>query len=217
MLLLLVVFEIASGIIKLNHFLPMLEYGWRPIFKTLFPTTLTFPFGEMLAFTMLLPHLNKGEAANKICILAFVVSGVFLLLFTVLNIAIVGSTIIERSSFPILTAVSYINIAEFVQRLDIIVIISMVILGFVKITVFFFCALIGTADLFHCSQPNKLIYPLGIILLISSIFIANGYIEHIQEGLKVVPLYLHIPLQIVLPLLLLIIALIKRKIKSDPV
>ncbi|MBV7508209.1 hypothetical protein KW850_23605 [Bacillus sp. sid0103] len=31
------------------------------MFKNLFPTIMTFPFGEMITFTMLLPYLNKQE------------------------------------------------------------------------------------------------------------------------------------------------------------
>lgn len=38
MLLTLIVLEFASGIVKLNHLRPVLEYGWGPIFKSLFPT-----------------------------------------------------------------------------------------------------------------------------------------------------------------------------------
>lgn len=214
MFLFLILFEIASGIVELNHLRPFLEHGWLPIFKNLFPTTITFPFGEMVAFTMFLPYLNKPGMVKKIGIIAIIVSGLVLTLFTFLNIAIVGSNIAERSAFPILTAVSYINIADFIQRLDIVVIISMVILGFVKITVFFFCAVIGTADLFDIKQPHKLIYPIGIIVLIGSMIIAHGYIQHIQEGLIVVPYYLHLPMQIGIPILLLVIALIKEKSKK---
>ncbi|WML48990.1 GerAB/ArcD/ProY family transporter [Neobacillus sp. PS3-34] len=213
----LILFEIASGIVELNHLRPILEHGWRPIFKNLFPATITFPFGEMIAFTMLLPYLNKQEKAKKIGIISIVVSGLVLTLFTFMNIAIIGSNIADRSAFPILTAVSYINIADFVQRLDIVVIISMVILGFVKVTVFSFCAIIGTADLFKVKEPKKLIYPMGIMILISSQIIAHGFIEHIQEGLMVVPYYLHLPLQIVIPLLSLVIAWIKRKVKASSV
>lgn len=214
MFCLLIIFELASGIVKLNHLRPILENGIRPIVKTFFPGTMTFPFGEMVTFTMLLPYLNKNESAKRIGILAIVVSGLALTLITFLNIAIVGSDIMERSAFPILTAVSYINIADFIQRLDTIVIISMVILGFVKISVFFFCAKIGTADLFKIDKPQKLNYPIGIIVIITSIVMANGYIEHIHEGLVVVPYYLHLPLQIGIPSLLLCLALIRKKLSA---
>ena len=216
-LLLLLIFESASGIINLNHLRPILEHGWYPVFKALFPSTVTFPFGEMMAFTMLLPYFNKKEKVKKVGITAIALSGLCLTIFTFINIAIVSVDIAERSTFPFLTAVSYINIANFIQRLDIVVIISMVILGFVKITVFFFCALIGTADLFRVKQPKKLIYPMGIIVLVTSILIADGYIEHIHEGLIVVPYYVHLPSQIVLPVLLLVIAWIKKKVKSTSI
>ncbi|MDR4947995.1 GerAB/ArcD/ProY family transporter [Neobacillus cucumis] len=210
-LILLVIFEVASGIIRFNHLQPILENGWRPIFKSFFPTTLTFPFGEMVTFTMLLPFLDKQDKARKIGIIGVTISGGVLLLFTLLNILIAGADITSRSSFPILTAVGYINIADFVQRLDTVVIISMVLLGFVKITVFFFCAMIGAADVFKLKQPQKLIYPMGFIVLIASRIIASNYFEHLNEGLQVVPYYLHLPFQIMIPTILLLIAIIKRK------
>ncbi|QHW31120.1 GerAB/ArcD/ProY family transporter [Paenibacillus rhizovicinus] len=211
MLLSLVIFEIASQIMKWHHFLPVLEHGWRPVFKSVFPSTLTFPFGELIAFTMLLPSLNKQDRAKKAGLIAIALSGLFLTLFTIMNIAILGANVIERSAFPFLTAGGYIDISHFVQRLDIVVIICMVILGFVKIAVYFYCAMIGTAQLFKMKDRKKTIYPIGVSVLISSLIIAPTYIHHIYEGVKIVPYYLHLPLQIAVPVLLLIIGWIRQK------
>ncbi|MFC4809670.1 GerAB/ArcD/ProY family transporter [Paenibacillus sp. GCM10023250] len=211
MLLSLVILEIASDILKLHHFLPVLEHGWAPVFKSVFPSTLTFPFGEMIAFTMLLPFLNKQERAKKVGMAAIGSSGLILTVFTLTNIAVLGATVIERSAFPFLTAGSYIDISHFLQRLDIVVIICMVILGFVKIAVYFYCALIGAAQLFNIRERRKMIYPTGILVLIGSLVIAPTYIHHIHEGLKVVPYVLHLPLQIAVPVLLLLIAWIRKK------
>lgn len=217
MLFTLILLEFASGIVEFNHLRPVLENGWKPIFKSLFPGTVTFPFGEMITFTMLLPFLNNKEKAKKIGIVGIALSGLTLTLITIMHIAVAGSDVRERSSFPFLTAVSYINIADFVQRLDTVVIISMVILGFVKITVFFFCAMNGTAELFKIGNPKKLIYPLAVIVLISSIIIGPNYIHHIYEGVKIVPYYLHLPMQLVLPMIILIIAWIKQRKKASSV
>ncbi|REE91576.1 spore germination protein KB [Paenibacillus taihuensis] len=211
MLLSLVILEFASDIMKSHHFLPVLEHGWDPVLKSIFPTTLTFPFGELIAFTMLLPFLNKQEQAKKAGMTAIAVSGLFLTLFTILNIAVLGANVIERSAFPFLTAGSYIDISHFVQRLDTVVIICMVILGFVKITVYFYCAMIGAAQLFKLKERKNVIYPIGVMVLISSLIIAPTYIHHIYEGVKIVPYYLHLPLQIVVPVLLLLIAWIRHK------
>lgn len=59
------------------------------------------------------------------------------------------------------------------------------------------------------------IYPLGVIILICSLIIAPNYINHIKEGLGITPL--HVPMQIVLPILLLMIAWIKRKMKASSI
>jgi spore germination protein KB len=213
MLLSLLVLELSAGILQTEHLTPVLENGWSPIFKSLIPT-LTFPFGEMLVFTMLIPFLDKQKFAKKVGIFGIALSGLTLVVVNFMHLSIIGPDLRARSAFPFLTAVSYINIADFVQRLDTIVIISMVLLGFVKITVFFFCAMIGTSELFHIQEKKKLIYPLGTTILIFSLIIAPNYIEHIKEGVKFTPYYLHVPMQIVIPLLILIIAVIRQKIMA---
>ncbi|PAE42494.1 spore germination protein [Bacillus sp. 7884-1] len=57
-------------------------------------------------------------------------------------------------------------------------------------------------------------YSVGGIILLTSIMIAPSYQSHLDEGLQIVPYMLHIPLQIVIPLLLLFTVLIKGKIKN---
>lgn len=50
-------------------------------------------------------------------------------------------------------------------------------------------------------------------VLFLSMVIASNYSEHIEEGLKIFPLYAQLPFQIILPVLLLIIAFIKNRKK----
>ncbi len=51
-------------------------------------------------------------------------------------------------------------------------------------------------------------------VLFLSMVIASNYSEHIEEGLKIFPLYAQLPFQIILPVLLLIIAFIKNRKKE---
>lgn len=50
------------------------------------------------------------------------------------------------------------------------------------------------------------------MVLLLSIAIASNYPEHIKEGLKIVTIYMHVPLQIVIPLCLLLVAAIRHRI-----
>ncbi|MCG0041087.1 spore germination protein, partial [Escherichia coli] len=84
-------------------------------------------------------------------------------------------------------------IASFIQRLDTFILILMVILGFVKITIYFFCAVIGAADLFRMKPSVTNIYLIGGVIFFSSLMIAPSYQAHINEGLKIVPYLLHLP------------------------
>ncbi|PGS56382.1 endospore germination permease [Bacillus sp. AFS041924] len=208
-------FEIISNLIKIDNLRPVLENGWKPIFKGAFPISVTIPFGEVLTFTMIMPHLNKKDKAMKVGIPALIFSGLILTLFGMLNTAILGPSVIERTTYPLLTSVSYINIADFVQRLDTFIVVIAVCNAFVKISIYFYCALSGAADLFNVKKSDQLVYPLAIITILSSLWAASSLLEHHKEGVDLVPYLLHIPLQTIIPVSLLLIHLIQGKLKSN--
>lgn len=52
---------------------------------------------------------------------------------------------------------------------------------------------------------------MGLGILILSITIATNFSEHLNEGLNVVPLYIHLPFQLLFPLFLFIVAVWKKK------
>ncbi|PEJ58488.1 spore gernimation protein [Bacillus sp. AFS002410] len=207
-------FEMIAGLIKIDNLRPVLEVGWKKILMETYPLAVTFPFGEMVVFTMLLPNLKKPDYAWKIGIPGLIFVGLVLTLITMLNICVLGANTLQRATYPILTSVSYINIADFIQRLDSVLVVIMVIGGFIKIAVFFFCAVIGAGDLFKIKKADTLTYPIALIMLVCSVWMAPDYLEHYKEGLDIVPYFLHIPLQILIPLVLLVIALIQNKAKT---
>ncbi|CAH0347245.1 endospore germination permease [Bacillus sp. CECT 9360] len=212
-LLIIIALHFAGGDIQVGNLQPMLENGWDPVLKEVFPGTLTVTFGELIVFTMLMPHV-RDKKLIKTGMIAVLVSGLLLALITAITISVITPSVRLRATFPILTAASYINIG-FIQRLETVVIIVLVILVFIKISIFFFCAVKGTADLFKIKEPNSLVFPIGVIILLSSIMIAPNYNMHIQEGLSYVPYYLHIPLQIIIPVIIFIVVLIKKRKKQS--
>lgn len=199
-----------SGLIDVSKLRPVLEDSPK-ILKTVFTETLYVPFGEIIVFTMIFPYLNQAKKLGKTGVTAIIITGIALAVTTILNISVLGIPLMERSLFPLLTTIQSIEVGGFLQRLDVIFILALVIGGFFKVSVYTYCAIIGTASLFNIKEPSKLAYPMGLTVLFLSLIIASNYSEHIQEGLKIFPLYVQLPFQIILPIFLLIIAFIKNR------
>lgn len=205
---------VASGLIDLNLLKPFLEDGITKVFHVVITQSIYFPFGEMIAFTMILPYLNIPKRARMVGLSAMILSGVNLTIVTAVNMAVLGADIVSRSAFPLLSTIQKIEVANFLERLDVFFMLAVIIGGFFKISVFFYAGVIGTADLFKMKNHKKLVYPLGIVILFLSLSIASNFAEHLKEGLVFVPTYLHLPMQVILPILLCGIAIIRNRKKQ---
>ncbi|WP_345740815.1 endospore germination permease [Metabacillus endolithicus] len=200
---------------KYENLLPVLEKGWTPVLKAAFPLTLTFPFGEMIVFTMIFPFLNRQDQVLKVGLNALIFSGVLLMVTMTVILSILGPTIGSTTQFPLMEAIEKVNIANFIQRLDPVALGILIIGIFFKITIFYFAALFGFEKLFKIKKQKRkyLLLITGPALLVSSIYMAQGLTQHLKIGLEIVPYYVHLPLQVYMPLLLIFICLIKNRLK----
>lgn len=202
------VLVLFSGIIHLDPLKPVLENGYLPVLKATMRESVLYPFGEMIVFSMILPHLNDEKKAKKIGLSAILLSGVNLIIATLINIAVLGVSSYTRSPFPLFNTVRSIPFG----RLDVLFMLYLVIGGFFKITVFYYAAVYGVADLFRFKNPQTLSFPIGFMILFVSIVIASNSAEHFKEGLNVG--YLFYPVEIMIPSILLIIALFQNRKKK---
>ncbi|MEC0272659.1 GerAB/ArcD/ProY family transporter [Peribacillus frigoritolerans] len=202
---------VASGMIHLNNLKPIIEMSGTEMVKMAFTKTIFFPFGEIISFLMIFPYLNEPKRLKKIGISSIAASGIFLAIIMAVNIAVLGVDLTTRSQYPLLSLIQSIEVAGFLERLDVYFLFLLMIGGFIKISVFTYVAVTGTANVFNVKQPSRLAYPVGFVILLSSIIIASSFTEHIHEGLGAVPIYIHLPFQVIIPLLLLIIAFFKNR------
>ncbi|MGJ7919868.1 GerAB/ArcD/ProY family transporter [Neobacillus sp. LXY-4] len=220
-MMVLIFFAIASlfssGLIKLENLAPFLESGWKPVISTVYKQTYTFPFGEMIVFTMILPYLTKPQSGWKVGIYGIVASGVILSFTIALEIAILGVNGVATSPFPLLETISRVEIGDFIQRLDVIVVATLIFGVFLKIMVFFYSGFAGVTEVLKLTKKkHKVIGTLAVSLLILfySILMAGSFPEHIEIGLEKVPVYLHLPLQTGIPVLLFIITIIRKGLSN---
>ncbi|MGP7818883.1 GerAB/ArcD/ProY family transporter [Niallia sp. 01092] len=203
-------FLMLSNVVDVDHVLPILENGWKPIFSSVYKQTVMFPFGEIIGFTMILPYLNNRKAGFKIGITAIICSGVILSAVVFLEISVLGLIKLKQLIFPFLSMMQQIQVGGFIQRLDAFVEVSLIINDFFKVAVFFYAALIGCADLFNVSK-NKLVIPLGVIICVTSIFMAEDIEHHFMQG-EFVLKYIFPIFAVVLPFLLMIVEMIRKNI-----
>jgi spore germination protein KB len=204
---------ISSGLIEIKNLQPVLEEGLLPVLKVVFTQTIYFPFAEVIVFTMILPYLNNPKKAKVTMLCATGLSGINLMITMLINVSVLGVSLTARSQFPLLSTVQTIQVADFLERLDVFFMLALVISIFFKICLLFYAAVVGTANLFKVKSPSRLSYPLGMIILFLSITIASNVQEHIHEGLKVAMFALHIPLLVIIPPLLLLVAFLKNRKK----
>jgi spore germination protein KB len=132
----------------------------------------------------------------------------------IINISVLGVDLTTRSQFPLLSTIQSIQVADFLERLDVFFMIALVTGGFFKISVLLYAAVIGTANLFKIKSSSRLSYPIGLMILFMSMTISSNFQEHLHEGLVIEMFVLYIPLSAIIPLLLLLVAFLKNRKKQ---
>jgi spore germination protein KB len=202
-----IILLMLSGSINLNRLLPVLENGIEPVLVSVVQQNYMFPFGEMICFTMLMPHLSHRKKGPWIIAAGMLTAALLLSLTMAMNISVLGADIVRRSPLPLMPAISKISISDFIQRVDIFVVMVLIIGVFFKMAVFFAAALIGISDLFKIPY-RKMVYPCALIILFTSMLDARSFIEHLDEGARL--LYVVYPFfMIVIPVILILIAALK--------
>ncbi|MBO1513671.1 GerAB/ArcD/ProY family transporter [Metabacillus bambusae] len=196
----------------INNLTPILGNGFKPVVKEVFPSVLTFPFGESIIITMLLPYVNKKQHIKKVALSVILFSGLLLVINSIMMLSVLGPEIYTESFFPLLESAQMVSIADFLERFDALVILMMVAGVFFKVGCWTFGAAVGISQLFKLKQTHSVL--LGICTIISalSLLIGDNFVEFLESGIKYIPIYVHVPLQIIVPILLLCIAFIRKKI-----
>ncbi|MBB6730136.1 GerAB/ArcD/ProY family transporter [Cohnella zeiphila] len=205
---------LLSGIIHVQNLLPLAGNGWKPVLTAAYGNILPFPFSETICFATILPQLRKKATGRKAGIVALLIAGLVMSFTHAMEIAVLGANIYGRSTFPLFLTISKVNILDFIQRMDGIVILTLIVNAFFKIAIFCYAAASVAADLFRVSKPEKLMLPIGLVILLISMMSANNWSEFVTIGNKVFVGML-LPLHnIAIPVLLLAVHLIRKSFRA---
>ncbi|MBV4440851.1 GerAB/ArcD/ProY family transporter [Clostridium tyrobutyricum] len=202
----------------LSNLEPILDNG---IIKTLKSSWLIImaPYGETIVFTMLYPLVVESKKIKKFAIIAIILEGVILAFNNILFICTLGVNFAINSNFPLLETYRIIDLGDFLTRLDIIFVLSFIVDGFFKISIFMYVAVFGTFQLFKLKTTDIVSVVLGIIMLAVSFLVSNNIPQQLSIGRNFIMKYIHFPIQIIIPVITLIFCYtrktyIKEKIKK---
>lgn len=128
---------LISNVMKAENLMPVLERGWKPVVNAAFPQVYTFPFGEMVIFTMLMPYLHDPRRAIQTGLKGMLLSGLILTLMSVIYIGVLGVYGMENAVFPLLKMTARIQVGDFIQHLESIALVILIVGGFLKCLLFF--------------------------------------------------------------------------------
>jgi spore germination protein KB len=209
MILIIIILLIPD--MEVENMFPIMEKGIMPsLMGALVPQGW---FSEFLLIAFLLPYVadqNKGKKWGMISVVAV------MLTLSFINIAalFVLGGITDRFVYPVASAVRYISIADFLEHLEAMVATLWVAGVFLKIAVFYYALVLGTAQWLNLSDYRPIVFPIGFLMLLFAVWSAPNLME-LTRFLGGSSLFYRFSIQTGLPLLLLFIAKWRKRTNNQ--
>jgi spore germination protein KB len=190
-----------------NNLMPVLDI---PISKLLWASqgAASFPFAETVAFLMVLAFVDKPDKGPAAVSRGILIAGFFLTMVVTRNAAVLGR-MISITNYPTNLAAQVIDIGDILTRLEVLVAINLITMGFIKISVLFYGTVLGLAQVFNLRSYRPLILPVGILMLILALTNTGNTLEMLDFTNKGYPIYA-VPFQIGIPLITLVVAKLRK-------
>jgi len=211
-ILILMLFGYLSPYFELTHLTPLFRTSWKQIMTSVFPMGLTFPYGELIVFTMLFPYVNDRKTLRRYGWISVCITGVILLIAGEMILGLLSAETVNFYVFPFVKALELTSVVDFLPHIEAFAVLLNLIGGFVKISIFMYGGLMILAHLFPTRKLHRLNAISTILTFLFAITFSKNLIQHLFIGLKVVPLYFHIPFQLIIPFILAISLIIKKYI-----
>ncbi|GAB2693482.1 endospore germination permease [Paenibacillus thermoaerophilus] len=194
--------------LKLSNMLPIMGEGIRPSIEGSF--VLQTWFAELITVSYFLPYVaDQGKAKISIWI-TFLMVVLTLVVSNLATLLLLGD-ITGSFTYPFLILARYIDLAEFFTHLESLYMAIWVLGAFVKICVFHYVTALGAAQWMRLSDYRPLVLPLGLLLVLFSIWVAPNYQELTHAISTSVTLSI-MTVFVILPALLFCMAVVRNRL-----
>ncbi|SMQ87077.1 spore germination protein KB [Bacillus sp. OV166] len=192
---------------EIKNIFPIMENGMKPVFRGAIP--LFGWFNNVVILAMLLPFLSNSDKGMKYGVISLCIVLLTLLALNITTLFIFGG-ITATFTYPVMSAVRYISIADFLEHIESIVMAIWVAGAFIKISIFYYIIVIGTSQWLGLSNYRPIVFPMGIYIIICSIWVAPN-LQEFSHFVGTTYILFNITMVFVFPLLLFIIAFTRKR------
>lgn len=210
---LILIIILLSPEFEVHNILPVMENGFWPVIKGAAVPESMFTLFILVAY--LLPYLSDEKKGRKWTVISVVFVAVTLMITNLAVLFVFGATT-SNYVYPVLSAAKYISIADFLEHLESIVIAVWVAGTFIKISVQYYVTVLATAQLLKLSDYRYIVLPVGLLNILWAFWGIENFSEMTNFLGTILPIYTFW-INIVLPLFLLLIAVVRKRMKQSKV
>ncbi|QHT63306.1 endospore germination permease [Paenibacillus lycopersici] len=212
LLLVLIVFLVPQ--IDYDRIQPIFESGAKAIVRASL-SVISIPYLELTVFLMIIPYVNRPQNVGVAFLKGGVLGGLVIVIITILCVFVLGWDFSSRHTFPSYTLAKKIQVGEFLQRIEVLVAIIWFLTIFYKLSLCFYAAVLGLAQVFRLSSYRPLIVPCGIIITVLSIIVYPNIVYFRVFAEEIWPFYA-MTFGLFLPLMLLVISWFRPSAGKQP-
>lgn len=191
---------------------PIMEGGMRPILHGGYFMVAVL-FAELFVFLVYSPYINDPKKSLRCLFTGSLFGSVMVLIVTLMTILVLGENLTQFHMYPSYALAKRIDIAHFIERIEVLIAGIWFLTIFIKLTVFFNASCLCVKHLFRLKTQHFLTFPLGI-LLINLALIVSPDIIYFRQMTEYIWAPYGITMGVILPLLIWIVALIRKKKSS---
>ncbi len=208
-LFLLIIVPIIPDL-RVAHMLPVMGEGIMPSIAGSF--VLQIWFSELLTASFLLPFVtDQKKAAKSIWITLFAII-LTLVVSNLVTLLLLGD-LTGSYTYPFLILARYINLAEFFTHLEALFMAIWVLCTFVKICVFYYVTVLGAAQWMNLSDYRPIVFPLGLLLTLFSIWVASSF-QELTHAISTSVIFAMLTMFVAIPVILLCMAWVKQRLRG---
>lgn len=192
-----------------THLGTPLYNGVKPMLKSAINLA-AFPFSDAAVLPFVLQPLKKHRKARAIFLSSYTICSAVFAMVGLQDLLVLGDNFTFTLYFPTYITISLIDIADFLQRIEVAMGAIMFMGVFIKISVYLYVFSLGLSKLLRMADYRKFAAPAGMLMVVLSQFAYPNMLVNIAFATNIYPYYALI-MNVTIPLVIWLAAEWRRK------